>query len=160
MSISFSAVKLLALDVDGVLTDGGVYVLETGQEARRFHIHDGFGIKNLLTAGIPVVVISSGACEAARFRLQQLGIAQIHLAVSNKLDTLHSICSQLSIDLRSVCYVGDDLPDLPVMKAVGFPCAPADAIAEVQLAAAYITRRTGGGGCVREVCDLILQSRL
>lgn len=159
MANSFSQVNLLALDVDGVLTDGGVYVLDDGQEVRRFHIHDGLGLQQIMATGIQVAVISSSACLAARFRLERLGITEIHLAVPDKLHALMQVCQELNSSLQSVCYIGDDLPDLPVMKVVGIPCAPADAVPQVKAAATYITQLAGGSGCVREVCDLILQAR-
>lgn len=152
----FKKVRLLALDVDGVLTDGGVYILEDGQEFRRFDIKDGAGLKAVQQAGIPVIVISSGACRSIHHRCQRLGITEVHTQVVEKLPLLQTICHKYEVRLEEVCYVGDDLVDLAIMSAVGVACAPADAIAPIQAIATYITRRPGGYGAVRELCDLLL----
>lgn len=150
-------VRLLALDSDGVLTDGGVYILEDGGEFRRFHIHDGAGLKAVMQAGIRVAVISSGRSHVVQHRCRQLGIPDVYVGVEDKLDCLNAVCAKYGIELRNVCYMGDDLVDLPVLEAVGFACAPADAILSVQEAAAYVTQRAGGHGAVRELCDLLLR---
>jgi len=152
-------IKLLAIDVDGVLTDGGVYIANDGGEYRRFNIKDGLGLKRAMEAGIKVAIISSGACESILHRARQLGINEVHIGVANKLDVLKSICSAKQISLDEVCYIGDDLPDLPVMQAVGLACAPADAAEEVKLAALFVTEALGGYGAVREICNLFYLQR-
>lgn len=152
-------VRLLALDSDGVLTDGGVYILEDGGEFRRFDIHDGAGLKAVMQAGVRVAVISSGRSPVVQHRCKQLGIPDVYVGVDDKLDCLNAVCAKYGIELREVCYMGDDLVDLPVLKAVGLPCAPADAIPSVLEAAACVTQRAGGHGAVRELCDLLLREQ-
>ena len=155
----FSRVKLLALDSDGVLTDGGVYVFADGSEFRRFDIKDGMGLRRLIERGIQIVIISSSANQAIVHRAKKLGIQRIYTGVENKLKCLQKVCHDLGFDLESVCYMGDDLPDLPVMNAVGLSCAPADAVEVVLAAAAYECLHKGGHGAVRELCDQLLESQ-
>lgn len=159
MTVNFNNIRLFALDVDGVLTDGGVYISEDGWEFRRYSIKDGLGLKQVQAAGIRVVIISSSSCKTVVYRMQTLGISDVHLSVVDKREMLQGICSALGIALENVCYIGDDLPDLPAMEMVGLPCAPADAVEAVKNCAVFITQRPGGHGAVREVCDLILQKR-
>ncbi len=151
----FRRVKMLAMDVDGVLTDGGVYVFEDGREFRRFDIKDGLGIKRLVDAGIVVAVISSSSCQAVVHRLKKLGVTEIHLGVEDKAACLKEICARYQIELADVAYIGDDLADLAVIKEVGLACGPADAAEEMRGFLNIITIAYGGRGAVRRVCDLI-----
>jgi 3-deoxy-D-manno-octulosonate 8-phosphate phosphatase (KDO 8-P phosphatase) len=151
-------VRLLALDVDGVLTDGGVYVLADGREFRRFDIKDGLGLKRVMRAGIRVSWISSGSADAVMHRAEQLGIDDVHLGVQQKLQTVQQICTRHAVNSTHICYLGDDLVDLEVMQYVGVACAPRDAVAEVRQVASYVTQAAGGHGAVREVCDLLIQA--
>jgi 3-deoxy-D-manno-octulosonate 8-phosphate phosphatase (KDO 8-P phosphatase) len=146
-------IRLLALDSDGVLTDGGVYLADDGHEFRRFDIKDGLGLKRVMQAGLQVAIISSASCEVVRIRAEALGIKHVYLGVQDKLACLKQVCSQLGINLDQVAYMGDDLPDLPVIQAVGFPIAPADAMDKVKSLATMVTLKAGGRGAVREVCD-------
>lgn len=148
-------IRLLALDVDGVLTDGGVYVLEDGQQFRRFDIKDGLGLKRLMATGVHVALISASDVTCVRSRAEALGITEVHLACGDKLAQLREISGRLGISLEQVAYVGDDLTDIPVLAAVGLPCSPADAADEVLSMSSLITSRAGGHGAVREVCDLV-----
>lgn len=152
---SASLVRLLALDSDGVLTDGGVYLMDDGREFRRFDIKDGLGLKRIKEIGIQVAIVSGAACDSVVHRAHQLGIVEVFVAVPDKLATLKEICQRLDISLSQVAYIGDDLPDLPVLKCVGFPCAPCDACKEVKTVAKFVSSMRGGYGAVREVCDLI-----
>ncbi|MCA9885955.1 MAG: HAD-IIIA family hydrolase, partial [Anaerolineae bacterium] len=124
-------IRLLALDVDGVLTDGGVYVFEDGTEFRRFNIKDGHGLKRLIEAGIKVAIISSASTKSVVHRAKKLGIEEVHLGVKDKLEILTDLCTRFKIKFDQVAYMGDDLLDLPVMKKVGLPCAPSDACDEI-----------------------------
>lgn len=151
-------IRLLGLDVDGVLTDGGVYIFEDGSEFRRFNIKDGLGLKCLADHGFHIVIISSASTTAIRHRAQRLGIQDVYLGVADKLEVLNKVCLQYGITLEEVAYIGDDLPDLPILNAVGMPCAPADAVQSVKLAACYVCSAAGGHGAVREICDLLLSS--
>lgn len=151
-------IRLLAMDVDGVLTDGGVFIHEDETQSRRFDIKDGLGIKRVLERGVEVALISSASCRAVQYRAEMLGIKEVHLNVSNKIATLRELCTRLDTDLSEVCYIGDDLVDLEVLHSVGFPCAPADAVSSIRQIATYVTQARGGRGAVREVCDLLLGS--
>ena len=152
----FRNIRLLAMDIDGVLTDGGVYILESGQEFRRFDIKDGLGIKQVMEKGIQVVWISAGVCKAARHRAQRLGITEVHLGVTDKASFLEQICQEKEISLDNVAYIGDDLTDLAVMQKVGMACAPADAVDGMKRVASYVTRAPAGQGAVREICDFLI----
>lgn len=149
-------IRLLAMDIDGVLTDGGVYVFENGQELRRFNIKDGLGIKQVMQKGIQVVWISAGVCEAAHHRAQRLGIEEVYLGVADKASFLEQICREKDIPFGNVAYIGDDLTDLGVMQLVGMACAPMDAVEGIKKIAGYITQAKAGQGAVREICDLLL----
>ncbi len=152
-------IRLLALDSDGVLTDGGVYVLEDGTEFRRFDIKDGLGLKRVMEAGIEVAIISASSSQAIVHRAQCLGIHRVYVGVDDKRQVLLRLCQELEIGPEQVAYVGDDLTDLPVLSEVGLPCAPADAIGAVKEAVLLITSQPGGHGAVREVCDSLLAPR-
>jgi 3-deoxy-D-manno-octulosonate 8-phosphate phosphatase (KDO 8-P phosphatase) len=152
-------IRLLALDSDGVLTDGGVYMLEDGREFRRFDIKDGLGLKRVMEAGIAVAIISGADALTVVQRAQKLGIAEAHIGVKDKLARLLEICQRMSLTLDQVAYMGDDLPDLPVLERVGLPCTPADAVASVKDRALWIASKPGGFGAVRELCDLLLETR-
>jgi 3-deoxy-D-manno-octulosonate 8-phosphate phosphatase (KDO 8-P phosphatase) len=149
---------MLALDSDGVFTDGGVYVAEDGHEFRRFDIKDGAGLKAAMALGIKVVVISSGKNQAVRHRCNQLGIEEVHTGVEDKLSCLRQVCDRYSIPMDQVCYVGDDWIDLPVIGAVGVSCAPADAVDDVKGGVSFVTSKPGGRGAVREICEWIIAS--
>ncbi len=156
---SFGSVKLLALDVDGILTDGGLYYTETGQELKKFNVKDGLGLKLVMQAGITVAIISASSSTATHHRAKKLGIEQVFTGIDDKLTTLKSLCATLQIELTEVLYMGDDLTDLPVLQAVGYPVTVADAIAQNRACACYITQLPGGRGAVREVCDRLLAAQ-
>lgn len=154
-----SRVKLLALDVDGVMTDGGLYYTDTGEELKRFNVKDGMGIKLVMERGLVVAIITNSTSNSVIHRAKKLGITHLFMGVEDKLAVLQNLCSKLEISLEEVAYVGDDVNDLAVLKAVGCPLTVADAIAPNQDAAIYITERPGGRGAVREVCDLLLENQ-
>lgn len=151
-----SKVKLLALDVDGVLTDGGLYFTDSGEEFKRFNVKDGLGIKLVMQRGIEVAIITVSAANAVRHRAKTLGIEHLYLGREDKLTAMNELCDRLNLSLAEVAYVGDDLTDLPVLKAVGCPLTVADAIPQNQEASIYITEKLGGQGAVREICELLL----
>lgn len=153
---SSSDIQLLLLDVDGVLTDGGLYYFEDHGFALRFHVRDGLGIRRAVDAGLVVGVISGRTSPQVRRRAEELLMEEIHLGVQEKLPILEEILARRSLDASEVCYVGDDVVDIPVLQAVGFAVAVADAHGEVRREADFVTRRAGGYGAVREVIDLIL----
>lgn len=150
-------VKLLGLDVDGVLTDGSLYYTAHGEELKKFHVRDGQGIKLVQQLGIEVVLFSGNASAAVQQRAHVLGITHVFLGVADKLSQLHRLCAALGLALAQVAYVGDDVNDLPVLHAVGCPLTVADARPENRACALYVTQLSGGQGAVREICDLFVQ---
>ena len=151
-------IKLLVLDVDGVLTDGRLYLSGTGDEFKCFHVHDGFGIKAVMAAGIGVAIISNRQSPAVTARMTELGVGEIHQGVADKKTILADLLAKRGLGSDQAAYVGDDLPDLEVMALVGLPIAVADAQSEVLKAAQWVTTLPGGAGAVREVCNLLLRA--
>ncbi|AAO90289.1 3-deoxy-manno-octulosonate-8-phosphatase KdsC [Coxiella burnetii] len=149
-------IKLLILDVDGVLTDGRLIYSSRGEILKVFHVHDGLGIKQLLKAGIEVAIISSRKSKAVSRRAAELGIRHVFQGQPDKRIAFKKLLSQLKLDEKQVAYVGDDLPDLPIMQQVGLAIAVTNALPAVQQQAHWKTRKEGGQGAVREVCDFIL----
>ncbi len=149
-------IKLLSLDVDGILTDGGLYFADDGNTFRKFNVKDGLGIKLALRAGIVVVIISAGIQDSIRLRMESLGISHIYTSVDDKLEILGNICGELGIDPSQVIHMGDDLNDLPILEAVGCPISVPDGMPEARDAAIYVTTQKGGKGAVREVCDMLI----
>ncbi len=149
-------VKLLSLDVDGVLTDGGLYYTDDGQQLRKFNVKDGMGLQRVRAAGIEVAVISAAKAPAIRYRGESLGLGHVLIGRDDKLAALVEVCGKLGLDLADVAHMGDDLNDVAVLEAVGLPLGVADAVPEVLAAAAYVTSRRGGDGAVREICDLMV----
>lgn len=152
-------VCLLILDVDGVLTDGKIYLSSDGIETLVFHVHDGVGIKLLQSIGVRFAVISGRGNQAVQNRLNALGISHCCFKQENKLAAYQKIQTELKIPSTQAAYIGDDLPDIPVMKQVLFPIAVANASAKVKEAARWETKKNGGDGAVREVCDLIYSAK-
>ncbi|MDX1655028.1 MAG: 3-deoxy-manno-octulosonate-8-phosphatase KdsC [Candidatus Competibacteraceae bacterium] len=152
-------IRLLVLDVDGVLTDGRLYFGNNGEELKAFHIRDGHGIKMLQRHGVEVAVISGRHAPATQRRMSDLGVGHILLGVDNKAAALQALLQQLDLTPEEAAFVGDDLIDLPALIRVGLAVAVADADAFVALHAHWRTHSRGGHGAVREVCELILEAR-
>lgn len=153
------AVRLLVLDVDGVLTDGRLWYGNDNEEMKAFDIQDGLGIKLLMRAGIDVAIITGRRSALVARRGAELGIRRVIQGREDKLVALRELCGELAIDLPEIAYMGDDLPDLSAIRAVGLGIAVANAHAAVAPHAAYRTQNRGGAGAVREVCDLLLQAQ-
>ncbi len=151
--------RLLALDVDGVLTDGGMYYGEGGEEFKKFQTRDGMGIKLLQVEGLLTAIITTENTNIVKRRAKKLGISEVHQGIRNKLAVLHTLASKYNLSLSEVAYMGDDLNDLEALGAVGFAGAPADCMDPVRQVVHYLCRRKGGEGAVREVADLILSAR-
>jgi 3-deoxy-D-manno-octulosonate 8-phosphate phosphatase (KDO 8-P phosphatase) len=151
--------RLLILDVDGVLTDGGLYYGPHGEEWKRFHVQDGLALSRAATVGFPVAVVSSRSSAAVARRCAELGIAEVHQGVPDKLAVYDRLRVQHGVDDAAVACMGDDLADLGVLKRAGLAIAPADAAPDVRRAAAWISRAGGGHGAVREVLEAILRAR-
>lgn len=150
-------VRLLGMDVDGVLTGGEVIHGSGGLELKQFHIQDGMGITLAARAGIVPAVITVRSSEAVERRAHELGIREVHQGVERKWDRLEEILRRHGIDPEEAAYIGDDLVDLPVLRRVGLPIAVANAAEEVKQEATWVTSRPGGGGAVREVVERILK---
>jgi 3-deoxy-D-manno-octulosonate 8-phosphate phosphatase (KDO 8-P phosphatase) len=152
-------IRLVAFDVDGVFTDGRFYLSDAGIESKAFHTQDGFGIRQLLNAGIEIAVISGRSSDAVEKRMSELGVAHVVQSCSDKVVALDEIVATLGISVADCVYVGDDIPDLPLLRHVGYSIAVANAVPELHEQCDYSTTATGGCGAVREVCDLILGTR-
>jgi 3-deoxy-D-manno-octulosonate 8-phosphate phosphatase (KDO 8-P phosphatase) len=153
------AVRCAVFDVDGVLTDCKLYLGPDGTEWKAVNVKDGLGLKLLLRADIEVAVISGRPSEAMQKRFQGLGIRHVWLDVEDKLPAFESLLAKLNLDPSQVAVMGDDVPDLPLMTRAGLALAPADAHPQALAAAQWTSRLPGGGGAVREACDLILRAR-
>jgi len=152
-------VELILSDVDGVLTDGGVRFDNQAVESKQFHIRDGLGIKLWQRAGYRFGLITGRTSHLVKVRADEIGIEIVRQGVDDKLRAGHDILGELGLSPQRVCYLGDDLPDLPLVRAVGLGVAVADACAELRDAADYVTRTPGGRGAVRETVELILQAQ-
>jgi 3-deoxy-D-manno-octulosonate 8-phosphate phosphatase (KDO 8-P phosphatase) len=156
-------VRLLGLDVDGVLTDNGVYIGPINGsrvELKRFDIQDGLGLILLKTAGIPVVWVSGRSSEATALRAAELRVTELlQVPGPRKAQAFEELLVRHGIGWDAVAFMGDDLADLPILRRVGLPIAVANAVAEVKQVAAYVTRASGGHGAVREVIESLLQAR-
>jgi len=152
-------VKLVAFDIDGVFTDGRFYLSDEGIETKAFHTQDGFGVRQLLNAGIAVAVISGRASGAVAKRMAELGVHHIIQGCKDKVAALDEIAGELGVAPTDCVYVGDDVPDLPLLAHVGYSIAVANAVPAVHEQCHYSTKAPGGYGAVREVCELVLASR-
>jgi 3-deoxy-D-manno-octulosonate 8-phosphate phosphatase (KDO 8-P phosphatase) len=149
-------IKVAFFDVDGVLTDGGLLFSESGETLKRFHTLDGHGLKMLQKAGITPVIITGRDSQPLRTRLHALGIQHAHFGTEDKRPAAEQTLQTLDMGWADAAAMGDDWPDLPVMRQCAFACAPANAHAEVMAAAHYVTQLRGGDGAVREFCDVLL----
>jgi 3-deoxy-D-manno-octulosonate 8-phosphate phosphatase (KDO 8-P phosphatase) len=154
-----SRVKLAVFDVDGVLTDGKLWYSDDGRELKAFHVQDGFGLKHLIANGIEVAIITGRTSHIVTERTAELGIAHVYQDQGDKLACFTQIVSALRLSHEQCCYTGDDVPDLPVMQAVGLSIAVANAHPTVLGTAHWRTKLSGGNGAAREVCDLLLLSQ-
>jgi len=150
-------IKLLICDVDGVFSDGRIYLGNQGEELKAFHTKDGFGMKAIMQQGIKIAIITGRQSNIVENRMSALGVTHIKQGVENKLDVYHSLLKELSLSPNEVSYIGDDVVDLPVMQACGLGVAVNDAHPLVLQSADLITHTKGGFGAVREICDLFLQ---
>jgi 3-deoxy-D-manno-octulosonate 8-phosphate phosphatase (KDO 8-P phosphatase) len=150
---------MLILDVDGVMTDGRIIMDGSGREIKHFDVRDGHGLKILQRYGIKVVLLTGRQSEVVKHRARDLGIKEIHQKVFNKKEVFAKILKKNKLAPEEVAFLGDDIIDIPVLKAVGFSAAVADALDVVKKSVDYITKHRGGRGAVRELCDLILQAQ-
>jgi len=152
-------IRLILSDVDGVLTDGGVIFDNQGIETKRFFIRDGMGIKLWQQAGYRFGIVTGRSSHIVQLRAAELNIDLVRQGMSEKTAAVEEILRQLSLDWNQLCYIGDDLPDLPVIRRAGLGVAVADAAAEVRERAGYVTSAVGGAGAVRELVEMILKEQ-
>lgn len=152
-------VRLLMLDVDGVLTDGRIIVDDAGLESKQFDVRDGHGLKLLMRYDIGVAIVTGRRSRVVDHRAADLEIAEVHQGIWNKGEVLAGILERQKLAAEESAYIGDDIVDIPLLRKVGFAVAVADAVPEVQGAADYVTRCAGGRGAVREVCEMILKAK-
>jgi 3-deoxy-D-manno-octulosonate 8-phosphate phosphatase (KDO 8-P phosphatase) len=152
-------IRLAVFDVDGVFTDGRLYYGADGENLKVFHVHDGQGVKRLLRAGVAVAVISGRDSPAVARRTRDLGVEHVFQGDEDKQPIFERLLAKLGIAAEEAACVGDDLPDLPLLRAAGLAVAVPNALAAVRAEAHLVTSATGGCGAVREVCDLILDAR-
>jgi 3-deoxy-D-manno-octulosonate 8-phosphate phosphatase (KDO 8-P phosphatase) len=152
-------IGLIAFDVDGVFTDGRFYLSDDGIETKAFHTQDGYGIRQLIKAGIAVAVISGRQSGAVEKRMAELDVPHVVLGCKDKVAAMNKLAAELGVAIANCAFVGDDMPDLPLLEHVGFSVAVANAVAPLQEKCDYVTRKPGGFGAVREVCDLVIAAR-
>lgn len=153
----FRQVKVFAFDIDGVLTDGMVYVMDTGEQVRRMSIKDGFALQLAIKKGYRVVVISGSFSQPVADRLAKLGVTDTYMRIHNKLDCLQQYLSTNGLISEEVLFMGDDIPDLETMQKCGLPACPSDAVGEIRQASLYVSGFKGGEGCVRDVIEKVLK---
>lgn len=153
----FKEINTFVFDVDGVMTDSTVILMENGLQARTMNIKDGLALQMALKNGYKVIIISGGSSEPVLSRLQYLGIGEVHLGLKDKLKFFEELKAQYGLDWKTILYMGDDLPDMPMMEKVGLPTCPDDAVPEVKKLAKYISPIKGGNGCVRDVIEKVLK---
>ncbi|MBM4053830.1 MAG: HAD-IIIA family hydrolase [Planctomycetes bacterium] len=150
-------IKLVIIDVDGVLTDGAIYIDADGRETKAFNVLDGTGISYLHRVNIKTAIISGRTSKAVEHRAKELNITEVYQGIKNKLDAYNEILAKYSLKDEEVCYIGDDLIDLPIFYRVGFSVAVANAMPVVKQYASYVTKASGGCGAVREVAEKIIK---
>lgn len=150
-------ISTFIFDVDGVLTDGTIVVTSNGDMLRTMNIKDGYALKTAIDAGYSVCIISGGTNEGVRKRLNGLGIKDVFLGAHNKIEQLNTYMAEKKITHNEILYMGDDIPDLPVMALVGLPCCPQDAVPEVKNNSKYVSHKNGGKGAVRDVIEQVLK---
>ncbi|MAW95258.1 MULTISPECIES: HAD family hydrolase [unclassified Leeuwenhoekiella] len=144
-------------DVDGVMTDGSLIIDSQGEMLRTMNVKDGYALKTAINKGFNMCIISGGTNEGVRSRLEALGVNDIHLGAHAKIEFLNDYLAKNSIKAENVLYMGDDIPDYPVMQKVGLPCCPQDAVKEIKEVAKYVSHKKGGKGCVRDVIEQVLK---
>lgn len=159
MNEKLGTIKLLLLDVDGVMTDGRIIYDANGLESKFFNVKDGHGIKMLQRYGLEIGIITGRTSVVVDFRARELGIDLVYQGALKKLESYEDIKLRTGLADHQIAFMGDDIIDVPVLRRVGFSAAPADALPEVAAVVDYVSKNGGGRGAVREVCDLILKGR-
>lgn len=150
-------ITTFVFDIDGVLTDGSVYVTENGDQFRQFNIKDGYALQLAVKCGYRVCAISGAHAESSRYRLNRLGVEDVYTGCKDKVATFNQYLADRQIDSSTVLFMGDDIPDLKVMQLAGLPVCPADAVEEIKAISKYISPVNGGKGCARDVIEKVLK---
>ncbi|MBC8052765.1 MAG: HAD-IIIA family hydrolase [Sphingobacteriaceae bacterium] len=150
-------IKAFVLDIDGVLTDATIHVTESGEQLRRFNVRDGYAMQFAVKKGYLICVISGGKSNSVILRLNGLGITDVHLGITEKLEVYNRFLDQHQLQPENIIYMGDDIPDIPVMKVSGASACPSDAVDEVKQISNYISSKKGGEGCVRDIIEKVLK---
>ena len=153
-------IKLVAFDVDGVMTDGSMIYDENGLQYKTFNAKDGQGIAMLVKSGIKTAIITAKESGSVKHRFEDLGMTKLYQGVKNKVEILKEITKEFSLDVSEIAYMGDDLPDIGVLREVGLACCPNDAVKEVKDICHFISAKRGGRGAVRELTDLIYKTQM
>jgi 3-deoxy-D-manno-octulosonate 8-phosphate phosphatase (KDO 8-P phosphatase) len=159
LSLKLKRIRLFATDVDGVLTDAGMYYSESGEELKKFNTRDGMGIKLLQKAGLITAIVTQERTKLVARRGEKLMIPEVHQGVMDKLTLVREMAERHALSLAQVAYIGDDINDLATLKAVGFSATPADGLPQVVAAVDYVCTKKGGEGAVREIIEMILQAQ-
>ena len=157
--IVMNDITTFIFDVDGVLTDSAVHITTTGEMLRVMNIRDGYAMKAAIESGYNVCIISGGSNEGVRVRLRNLGITDIHLGASDKVETFKEYIDVYNIEASQVLYMGDDIPDYHVMQLVGLPTCPQDSVAEIKNISKYVSHKNGGKGAVRDVIEQVMKTQ-
>ena len=152
-------IKILIMDVDGVMTDGRIIINDDGRETKNFDVRDGHGIKLVQRYGIEVVLLTGRQSEVVKHRANELGIKEVHQKIFNKKEVFVEILQKNNLNADQAAFIGDDIIDIPVLKEAGFSATVADAIDIVKKTVDYVTKNKGGRGAVREVCEMLLQAQ-
>ncbi len=151
------AVTTFIFDVDGVLTNGMLLVMPDGEFLRSMNIKDGYAMQLAIKNGYRIAIISGGHSKGVPIRLERLGIHDVHMGVVNKTQVYNQLLSKYNLSSDEILYMGDDIPDLPLLKLCGIPCCPADAVQEIKNQSIYVSHKNGGEGCVRDVIEQVLR---
>lgn len=153
----FKKVKAFAFDVDGVFTNGDVLINERGEQLRTFNIKDGYALQLAVKSGYPVLIVSGGNSQGVKLRFEGLGVKDVFMNEANKESVLNKWIKKNELNLEDVLFMGDDVPDLAVMKTIGFPVCPIDAIEDIKAICHYISPKVGGNGAVRDVIEKVMR---
>ncbi|WP_395626901.1 KdsC family phosphatase, partial [Daejeonella sp.] len=149
-------IKAILLDVDGVLTNGNLLLTESGEQLRQFYIKDGYALQLAVKRGIKIAALSGAKSKGVEHRLKGLGIQDVFLGLDSKIEVYQNYLAQNNLSSKEILFVGDDMPDLQVMKLVGLAVCPADAVEEIKAISHYISPKNGGEGCVRDIVEKVL----
>lgn len=153
----FKQITTFVFDVDGVLTDGGVFVTDGGEKFRQFNIKDGYALQLAVKCGFNVAAISGANAPSIKIRLNDLGVQDVFIGAKDKVATLNNYLAEKGVDASTVIFMGDDIPDLKVMQVCGLPVCPADAVEEIKTISTYISSIPGGKGCARDIIEKVLK---